>query len=83
MEFDTPVGRRFAGPDHDLRRERRLMGPDGREWRVREIPMPSYDRRGGRCLVFETNDAARRVRQYPARWYDCDDSELYTMSLHA
>ena len=62
-------------------RERRLIGPDGREWRVREAAVPSYDRRGGSCLIFETNVAARRVRNYPANWHELGESELYGLSL--
>jgi hypothetical protein len=85
-DFDSPRAP-FARAARDsastASHERRVIGPDGREWRVREVPMPSYDRRGGSCLIFETNDAARRVRHYPSRWYECDDAELYGLSLHA
>jgi hypothetical protein len=69
-----PADRLFAG-------ERRILGPDGREWRVREAPMPIYDRRGARCLIFEAVDAARRVRRVPDHWYEWSDAELYALSL--
>jgi hypothetical protein len=58
------------------RRVRRFVGRDGREWRVREIPAPSYDRRSGYCLVFETAGLARRVRNYATTWYNLTDDEL-------
>jgi hypothetical protein len=60
-------------------RTRRFLGTDGREWHVREAPPPSYDRRGGPCLVFEAVDIARRVRVYPAHWFDCSDAELIAL----
>lgn len=60
---------------------RRVLGTDGREWRVREVPHPPYDRRAGSCLIFDTTDAARRVRDYPANWFDLTDDELFALSL--
>lgn len=68
-----------ADPALDLR-HRRIVGPDGREWRVREAPMPAFDRRAGTCLIFDTIDAARRVRHYPADWFERSDEELYQLT---
>ena len=78
---NLPLDRPGRGAQSPQSPERRLIGPDGREWRVREAPMPSYDRRGGSCLIFETNDAARRVRNYPADWFDLGEPDLYGLSL--
>ena len=66
-QTSRPVGRTIIG--------------DGREWRVREVPLPAYDRRGTKCLIFETADAMRRVRNYPTDWADWPDDELYLLSL--
>ena len=58
-----------------------FMGSDGREWTVRELPPPSYDRRRGPSLLFSADDVWRRVRRYPADWHERTDAELYTLSL--
>ena len=47
-----------------------------RTWIVREEPLPSYDRRSGTCLIFERSDVVRRVRNFPAHWFDLSDAEL-------
>lgn len=62
-------------------RSRRVLGNDGREWRVREVSYPLYDRRTSACLIFDTTDAARRVRDYPANWFELADEELFELSL--
>jgi len=58
-----------------------FTGGDGREWMVRELPPPSYDRRRGPSLLFSADDVWRRVRRYPADWQERTDAELYTLSL--
>jgi hypothetical protein len=58
-----------------------LTGADGREWVVRELPPPVYDRRRGPSLVFSADDVWRRVRTYPANWHERTDAELYEISL--
>jgi hypothetical protein len=60
---------------------RHIVGPDDRPWKVFEAAAPAYDRRRGRCLIFENPEVVRRVRNYPAEWYDLPDAELYAVSL--
>jgi hypothetical protein len=69
-----PAGATSSSPA-GISRVRRFLGIDGREWRVREVPS-AYDRRRANSLVFDTFDAARRVRHYPADWYNLTDAEL-------
>jgi len=52
----------------------------GVEWRVYELPPGVYDRRGSASLVFESSDAFRRVRDFPANWRGLDDEVLYAVS---
>jgi hypothetical protein len=58
-----------------------ITGADGREWTVRELPPPSYDRRRGPSLVFSADDVWRRVRTFPVNWHERSDAELYQISL--
>lgn len=59
----------------------RTVVSDGVEWRVFELPPGVYDRRGSASLVFESSDAFRRVRDFPANWRVLDDERLYAVSL--
>lgn len=61
---------------------RTLVG-DGMEWRVYELPPGVYDRRGSASLVFESSDAFRRVRDFPADWRALSDADLYQISFRA
>jgi hypothetical protein len=71
-----------ANPPLDSRNVARIFsGGDGREWMVREMPPPVYDRRRGPSLVFSADDVWRRVRNYPANWRERTDAELYEISL--
>ena len=58
-----------------------IVDGDGRTWIVREMPPAIYDRRGAPSLVFVTDDVMRRVRDYPADWFQRPDAELYGLSL--
>ena len=59
----------------------RVLWGDGAQWRVREAEFPVQDRRTGRSLIFETDEIIRRVRDYPASWFNLPDDELYRLSL--
>lgn len=61
---------------------RTIVDALGRVWFVREMPAPSYDRRGARTLVFVTDEVMRRVREFPSDWQSLSDAELYELSLH-
>ena len=58
-----------------------IVDSEGRTWIVREMPPATYDRRGVPSLVFVTDDVMRRVRDYPADWFQRSDAELYDLSL--
>jgi hypothetical protein len=55
---------------------------DGLRWQVREMPAPPFDRRGGTHLVFDAEVIMRRVRLFPANWYELSDAALYALSEH-
>ena len=48
--------------------ERVFIDADGAKWRVYEKPNSDYDRRHGSSLIFASEAAVRRVRQFPADW---------------
>jgi hypothetical protein len=54
---------------------------DGQQWVVREVPPSQFDRRGTASLVFVSDHAMRRVRDFPADWFDWPDAELLAVSL--
>jgi hypothetical protein len=70
-------------PDHavDVKRSRRISDSEGRLWVVHEYQSSRYDRRAGTSLIFVTEDAMRRVRDYPANWFELSDDELYALSF--
>jgi hypothetical protein len=68
-------------PTHRTERRRYFNDPDGVHWEVHEIKSPDYDRRGGYCLIFESANVVRRVRAYPADWFEWAAQDLYELSL--
>lgn len=60
--------------------ERVFVDSDGAPWQVKEMPFSDYDRRNGRSLIFWSDGAVRRVRDYPADWYLLSDEELMELS---
>lgn len=56
---------------------------DGTRWQVSERPFADYDRRRGLSLIFASDSAVRRVREYPADWFLLSDEELSTLSWKA
>jgi hypothetical protein len=63
-----------------VEREREFMDVDGTRWRVREMPFSLYDRRRGRSLIFWSDGAVRRVRDYPPNWHELSDEDLARLS---
>lgn len=49
-------------------------------WHVYEMPPHSYDRRATPSLIFESDRAIRRVRNYPEAWRALTDEELLALS---
>lgn len=57
-----------------------FVDADGTRWEVHEMPFSHYDRRRGRSLIFWSDGAVRRVRDYPADWHELSDSDLALLS---
>lgn len=76
---DSPADSRQA---RDIEPTRfRRFNADGYRWVVIEVMAPPFDRRGGTHLMFDGETIMRRVRTFPANWYDLPDDELYALSL--
>ncbi len=69
-----------ACADDAVAREREFADADGTRWRVREMPFSQYDRRRGRSLIFWSDGAVRRVRDYPDDWHELSDEALAQLS---
>ena len=63
-----------------IERESVFVDEDGARWKVREMPFSSYDRRSGRSLIFWSDGAVRRVRDYPEDWHLLTDADLAKLS---
>ena len=62
---------------------RRFTDADGVVWEVTERPFAHYDRRRGLSLIFASEAAVRRVREYPADWHLLPDDALLALSWQA
>jgi hypothetical protein len=52
----------------------------GHSWEVSERPYSEYDRRRGSSLIFSSELAVRRVRDFPRDWFDLPDRALEELS---
>jgi len=52
----------------------------GQTWLVSERPFSEYDRRTGSSLIFASELAVRRVRDYPDDWFALSDIDLAALS---
>lgn len=60
---------------------RKFVDGEGIVWQVRETSCPPSVRRDrSRCLIFESDYNARRVRNYPERWAELTDAQLAALS---
>ena len=73
--------------DSGVTHEIRLAKKNGRsivigevDWLVYELG-PTFDRRRGASLVFESVEAVRVVRDYPPDWRELTDSDLFGLSM--
>ena len=64
----------------DQPRTRTFTDDLGHTWLVTEQPFPEYDRRRGSSLIFSSELAVRRVRDYPHDWYTLSEAALLTLS---
>lgn len=63
--------------------ERAFVDADGMRWRVFEQSFSAYDRRRGTSLIFSSDAAVRRVREFPASWRSLSDADLVALSWKA
>ena len=61
-------------------RSRTYVDSEGQRWIVSEQPFSQYDRRRGFSLIFTSELAVRRVRDYPAEWSSLSDEALARLS---
>lgn len=80
----TYVQKRDRAPSGDeTRGVRYLVDGDGTRWRVYEQAFADYDRRRGLSLIFSSDGAVRRVRNYPDTWRSLSDDDLLALSWSA
>jgi hypothetical protein len=61
-------------------RTRTFIDELGQSWLVSERPFSEYDRRSGFSLIFSSELAVRRVRNYPSDWFTLSDADLAALS---
>jgi hypothetical protein len=65
----------------DRQPAREFRDASGRQWRVFEVPeQGTAERRWPPSLVFESDAAIRRVRDFPTNWRALSDAELDALS---
>lgn len=74
-ESGSPAGVRKAPAQ-----VRTFVDTEGIRWQVTERPFADYDRRRGHSLIFSSDGAVRRVREFPADWFSLSDEELLALS---
>ena len=66
--------------DNDVPPSRSFLDGEGTHWLVYEQAFSDYDRRSGLSLIFSSDSAVRRVRDYPADWIRLSDEDLAELS---
>ncbi len=79
----SPNIRSDTSAEHEIPGERIFQDADGARWRVYEQAFSDYDRRTGTSLIFASEAAVRRVRDFPADWITLSDDELVDLSWKA
>lgn len=64
----------------ELQRTARRLISDGELWLVFELLPSPFDRRHSASLIFESDSAIRRVRNYPSHWRNLNDEALFALS---
>ena len=59
---------------------RTYVDAEGQSWVVTEQRFSQYDRRSGSSLIFASDLAVRRVRNYPSDWATLSDLALAALS---
>jgi hypothetical protein len=69
-----------SSTDNETPSSRTFLDVEGTQWRVYEQAFGDYDRRSGMSLIFASEAAVRRVRDFPADWMQLSDDELLALS---
>jgi hypothetical protein len=78
------MGRRREALSNDaLEAQRTFVDAEGVHWYVYEQAFSEYDRRSGVSLIFSSDAAVRRVRDYPDNWVTLSDAQLTELSWKA
>lgn len=64
----------------EAQRRARSILVDGVLWLVYELPPTTFDRRHTPSLVFESDGAVRRIRDFPSAWRALGDDDLFALS---
>jgi hypothetical protein len=72
-----------APTDSSTPPSRKVVDSDGGHWHVYEQAFGDYDRRIGRSLIFNSEFAVRRVRNFPDDWLELSDLDLMELSWMA
>jgi hypothetical protein len=67
----------------EAQRTGRRIVVEGVLWLVYELSPTVFDRRNSPSLVFEGDQAVRRVRDFPANWRELSDDALHALSWEA
>jgi hypothetical protein len=90
MTFGDVVDSRSTGGDFDVTPEAKMPGEErvrtlqdetARLWTVHE-KQPASDTPDAASLLFVSDYSIRRVRDYPANWFELSDAELFEVSLN-
>lgn len=64
----------------EAQRAARQLRAAGTVWLVYELRALPLDRRTSASLIFESDSAIRRVRNYPENWRELSDVALFALS---
>jgi hypothetical protein len=67
-------------PTNPIETRVRVFDRDELRWQLREAEYALADRRTGRFLIFESESVVRRLRNYPANWFEWSDDDLHSLS---
>ncbi len=71
---------RVSSRDDSAGDTRHFADAEGTRWHAYEQAFSEYDRRRGLSLIFASDAAVRRVRDYPESWRTLSDAELLALS---
>ncbi|MEO5816117.1 MAG: hypothetical protein ABIT20_12645 [Gemmatimonadaceae bacterium] len=80
VEMQGKDDRVDTAPDNEVPSSRTFLDIEGAQWRVYEQAFSDYDRRSGMSLIFASEGAVRRVRDFPPDWIQLSNDELLALS---